>query len=298
MVVSRSIFRVAIISVLVCIGCSTTTVQTRSQHGVSVSLKANQLDARPPASVKYNYPESPRSSLAPLILPGGSTVSIITPDQWLRVARSVQKDIRALHQNFSSLYGQIPASAATVELIESERFYRTTGAPRWTNAMYYKGKISIPVPLNKAIEVDALVRSVRHEYTHSMVHSLSHGKCPGWIDEGIAQMIEGQINPALEPSLRAWLQVKRPVSLRLLQGGFTKLNSNMVAPAYAQSLYASQMLLNRFRTGTLKKYFKHLRSGEHHQEAFENAFGMSEARFELVLEKSLNRWAGSEAPLL
>ena len=92
--------------------------------------------------------------------------------------------------------------------------------------------------------------------------------------------------------------MKRPVALRLLQGGFTKLNPNMVAPAYAQSLYASQMLLNRFRTGTLKKYFKNLRNGQYHQQAFENAFGMSEARFELVLEKSLNRWVSSEAPLL
>lgn len=241
------------------------------------------------------YAQSPKASYrtSPMNLAGGSRLMLVSPNEWFPLAEKLSRYLEETHDQFAKLYGQIPAFETTLKLMDATTFYNETGAPTWTNAMYYRGEITIPLTLEDSIQIEDLYRSVRHEYTHAIINSLSAGRCPGWLDEGLAQWSEGSINPSLEPSLRKWLYFNNPVPLELLQGGFTKLEARMVPPAYAQSLFAAKTVIHSFGFKQIRNFFKALRDGDQKKEAFEKSFDMSESGFESALGKSLKRWAYS-----
>ncbi|MEZ4755152.1 MAG: hypothetical protein R3A13_12785 [Bdellovibrionota bacterium] len=235
--------------------------------------------------------------VTPFTVKGGTQISIIAPQKWNSIAGQLKQSLKDTHTYFTRLFGPIPTFKSTVKLMDDEAFYQATGAPRWTNAMYYKEQIIIPLPSrnNAKIDYNELYRSVKHEYTHAVIHSLSNGKCPGWLDEGLAQWAEGEENPALQPALLDWLQYNRPVSLDLLQGGFTKLQVGMVPAAYAQSLFAANTMIDFHGLDDIQMYFSALRSGFDNEEAFKMGFRITEKDFEKSLGSKLEKWAHSHA---
>ncbi len=254
----------------------------QAQHGRYTGSSKGSLedDFSPGASIRY----------LPLSLSGGTKLTLISPEHWNAVAKKISGNLEKSHSFFSKLFGDIPAFQSSVRLMDEEDFYAETGAPRWTNAMYYRKQIIIPMSRSEAIDFDNLFRSVRHEYTHAVIHALSNGKAPGWLDEGIAQWAEGSENPALRPALYNWLSDNKPLPLLMLQGGFTKLESKMVPAAYAQSLFAANTMINTFGFKEIRGYFDSLRTGSNKPGAFKNNFRMSESKFEQHLAKTLNRW--------
>ena len=160
--------------------------------------------------------------------------------------------------------------------------------------MFFRGQIIIPLSSKKEIDLDNLIRSVKHEYTHAIMSSLSGGRLPGWLDEGIAQWFEGSESPGLRDALREWLRDHKPVSLSLLQGGFTKLNTEMVPAAYAQSLLATKALAEKFGFPAIGRFLILLREGVDKQSAFLTAFDMTQEAYDNELGKALTTWGTSE----
>lgn len=242
----------------------------------------------------YNsiQPDDGKASLsfAPVQLGGGAKLTLISPRELAPLADRISDSLKLTHNFFSRLFGEIPAFSTAVRLMEEESFYERTGAPRWTNAMYYRGQIIIPLGVDKVIDLSNLHRSIRHEYTHAVIGSLSASRCPGWLDEGIAQWIEGDENPALRPALRGWLKNHKPVSLKLLQGGFTRLETAMVPAAYAQSLYAADWVVRIWGFAKIRAYLDALRNGESKSKAFQHSFRLSQEDFEKRLGNSLKSW--------
>jgi hypothetical protein len=251
----------------------------RTQHELKARLAGQE--ARNPTTVTFS----------PLTLSNGSRLTLVSPSIWAPLTEKLAESLSQTHAKFSTLLGPLPSFEATVHLMEEESFYRETRAPRWTNALYYKQRITIPVSLNEPINYDNMIRSVRHEYTHAIVNSLSGGKCPGWLDEGLAQWAEGDENPALKPALAHWLGRHEPVSLSILQGGYTKLDMSLVAAAYAQSLYITRVVINTFGFSVMRRYFDGLRSGTDKKSAFARHFGLTESDFESRTALLLRRWA-------
>ena len=227
----------------------------------------------------------------PFQLDGGSSLTFVSPKVWLPLARRLAVNLSSTHRTFTLLFGDIPAFSSFIRLMEEEAFFASTNAPRWTNAMYYRGQIIIPLPASEPVDETNLSRSLRHEYTHALVHAFSAGRCPGWIDEGLAQWAEGEENPALQPALRKWLKTEPPVPFGLLQGGFTRLQNQMVPAAYAQSLFATNTLINTYGFRALRKYFDELRYGSENPAAFKTAFRQSESGYEKKLGRALLGWA-------
>jgi hypothetical protein len=204
------------------------------------------------------------------------------------------KTLNDTHREFTTLFSEIPAFSTSVRLIEESTFFELTGAPAWTNAMFFRGQIIIPISSQKNIDLDNLIRSVKHEYTHAIMSSLSGGRLPGWLDEGIAQWFEGPESPGLRDALRAWLKDHDPVSLSLLQGGFTKLNADMVPAAYAQSLMATKALADKFGFPAIGRFLILLREGVDKRSAFLTAFDMTQEAYEKELGIALTTWSASE----
>lgn len=251
---------------------------------------AENQDAKASLANQVSLPANAQLRSAPLMLMGGSKLTLIWPEKLSALSEKLSIGLSKTHQFFTDLLGEIPAFTSSIRLIDEETFYLTTGAPRWTNAMYYRGQIIIPLPANEVPDFDNIYRSLKHEYTHAVLNTLSAGKCPGWLDEGLAQWAEGEENPALRPALYDWLSKHKPVGLELLQGGFTKLNSDMVPAAYAQSLFAANTMVKTFGFSQIRHYLDNLRMGQSPQTAFNRAFNLSESAFEEKLGGALLNW--------
>lgn len=246
---------------------------------------------------RYEDPaDESRLRFTPLNLSDGSKLTIISPTKWSDVTKQILKTLNDTHEEFTKLFNQIPPFSTSVRLMEESTFFDLTGAPAWTNAMFFRGQIIIPLSSSKAIDLENLTRSVKHEYTHAIMSSLSGGKLPGWLDEGIAQWFEGTESPSLRDALRVWLKQNDPVPLSLLQGGFTKLTPEMVPAAYAQSLLATKALADKFGFAAVGRFFILLREGVEKEAAFRTAFEISSATFEKELGKALKEWALTPEP--
>jgi Peptidase MA superfamily len=221
----------------------------------------------------------------------GTKINIVYPERWESLANNVRITLKDTYQEYSKAFGEIPAFSSSVRLMEEETFYISTGAPTWTNALYYKGQILIPISDKSQFDLDNIQRSLKHELMHAVVNALSKGHCPGWLDEGLASWAEGKENSALQPALARYLKRNPPVPLSLLQSGFTKLETKMVPAAYAQSLYATRSLINTYGLKEIGEYLRELSDGNSKSKVFIESFKMSENTFEEQFSKSLKEWA-------
>lgn len=237
-------------------------------------------------------------TVSPLLLQGGSQLTVISPEPWMKLADTLLKAVEDTHKDFIGFLGPIPALTASVRLLDEDSFFGSTGAPSWTNALFYRGEILIPLGQGAPLDLPDLLKAVRHEYVHAILHSLSGGRCPGWLDEGLAQWSEGQENSALQPALHRWLSNKRPLPLQLLQGGFTKLETAMVPAAYAQSLFTTHYLLRTHGFSAIREYLNLLKAGREFDDAFNRVFGVANPQFEKNLAQVLTDWHSRRAPSL
>lgn len=252
-------------------------------------------EERPLGRARYTSEQLENSLTSiPVKLPGGNTLTVIAPSQWSAMAEELLTVITQANVAHAALFKEIPVFKTSLRLMDEETFFVTTGAPKWTNALFLRGQIVIPLSLTEPIDMDNVRRSVKHEYTHALLSALSGGRIPGWIDEGMAQWMEGGEHPALHKALRQWLSTNDPIPFRLLQGGFTRLPTHMVAPAYAQSLVTVQALLRTYGSERIAEYLRALREKRDEDHAFRVAFGLSSAQLELRLQHALLRWSGTQ----
>ena len=205
----------------------------------------------------------------------------------LRVAIAVSLD--ATYREFEKRLGRMPSIAASIRLADNRTFSRLTGAPGWSAAVYFRKEIVIRLDSDTRRNPSSLDHPVRHEYTHAIISALSGGNCPGWLDEGLAQWAERAGEDAGAPGSKRHLMKYLPIRLDLLQGGFTRMSSEMVAPSYAHSLFATRQVIASYGFQRIRVFLDKLKKGQSQSSAFEEAFSISEAAFERQLNLTLRR---------
>ena len=211
-----------------------------------------------------------------------------------KLAKSTLEVLDDTYEELSQQFKVRPQQKVVFRFLTPEEFRNYTGAPAWTSAMYLRGEVSIPVSKEKRPNPIELRRAIRHEYTHAVVAELSGKHCPAWLDEGIAQMMEGDVNPLLGPALRKWSAANNEaMPLEWLQNGFMGLSDSIVPAAYAQSLFATRLIVERLGYSAILKYLSELKRGDAEQTAFQTAFGLPESEFEEKLAAHISRWASS-----
>lgn len=199
----------------------------------------------------------------------------------------ILNQLMATHLQVEKLLGKT-GLAVTVSLLPTTVFYQLTGAPNWVNAMYYKNTILIPISAATDISDDSFIRTIRHEYLHAVMDKLAAGGCPGWIEEGLAQLLEGDMQEDLNQYFYRWAGTNGLLSFKQLQRGFTELSDEIAPVAYAQSALAVKMLIDRYGYAALRTYFDSIGSGTPTGEAFQSAFGVDEIYFQDLLQQSLS----------
>jgi hypothetical protein len=121
-----------------------------------------------------------------------------------------------------------------VILYTQEAFRDVTRAPSWAGAVN-DGRIRVPVQGVETVSPE-LERVLKHELTHSFVFQKTTGRCPTWLNEGIAQWMEGRRSGTDAGPLVASFERENGKALRYLPGSWTKLTDLQARFAYAWSL--------------------------------------------------------------
>ena len=116
-------------------------------------------------------------------------------------------------------------------------------APEWADG-WNDGSIRVPVQgLDRP--TPRLVQVLRHELAHSFVTARTGSNCPTWLQEGIAQWLEGGDPARDDAALAARARSGRLQSLLTLEGPFRGLGEAEANLAYAESLSAVNHILRR-----------------------------------------------------
>jgi hypothetical protein len=145
--------------------------------------------------------------------------------------------LQVLEEDFieiSSLLSEAPAEPISVILYTSEAFKDITRAPGWVGALN-DGRIRVPVQGLVAVTPE-LARVLKHELAHSFINEKTHGNCPVWLQEGIAQWIEGRRSGDSAMALLALYNRQADPSLTVLEGSWMKMPGDFASIAYAWSL--------------------------------------------------------------
>jgi len=150
--------------------------------------------------------------------------------------------LAALESDYDDLAGQLgvsPRDSIAVVLYTAQAFFDVTQAPSWSSAIN-DGKLRIPIQGLSSVTPE-LARVLKHELTHSFVNQLSGGRCPQWLNEGVAQMLEPK-SIAHGKILAELYRTERAIPLNLLEGSFTQLSPSEASVAYEESLAATQYI--------------------------------------------------------
>ena len=154
--------------------------------------------------------------------------------------------------------GIAPRNNIAVVLYTSQTFFDVTQAPAWTGAVN-DGKLRIPVQGVSSVTPE-LARVLKHELAHSFINQLSGGRCPQWLNEGIAQLVEPK--PLAGGSRLAQIhKAQQQIPLNMLEGGFMNFATAQATLAYAESLAAVQYINETFGMSDLQRILEKLGQG-------------------------------------
>jgi len=154
--------------------------------------------------------------------------------------------LRALEDDFRDLESQLdytPPEQISVILYTNQAFADITQAPGWVGALN-DGRIRIPVQGLNGVTPE-LARELRHELTHSFITQKSHGRAPTWLQEGLAQWMEGRRSSSVAGALVSAASQGGIPGLASFEGSWMGLSGNAAAFAYAWSLAVVESMIQQ-----------------------------------------------------
>ena len=154
--------------------------------------------------------------------------------------------LRALEDDFRDLESQLdytPPEQISVILYTQQAFADITRAPSWAGAIN-DGRLRIPVQGITTVTPD-LARVLKHELTHSFVGQKSHLRAPTWLQEGIAQWMEGRRSTSVAGALVDAAGQGMAPRLDSLEGSWTGFSGNSATFAYAWALAVVESIIDQ-----------------------------------------------------
>lgn len=207
-------------------------------YGLPRSLvKSVESDARPGAPPPAAVPDRPVRVPPPVVTRTPAAQFRIRYDGGINetLGLAVLDVLAQAYKEYARRLGFAPEDPVTV-ILQMGTAFQEGGAPEWA-AGTNDGTIRVPVHGLDAPSPQ-LVRVLRHELAHSFIASRTAGNCPTWLQEGIAQWLEGG-DPGRQDSFVAEAaSAGRLLPLLTLEAPFQSLPAREVPLAYAESLSA------------------------------------------------------------
>ncbi len=182
------------------------------------------------------------------------------------------------YQDLSRVFGSEPHSSVQVVLYTSQTFFDVTRAPTWIGALN-DGKLRIPLQGVNSVTPE-LSRILRHELTHSFIIQLSAGRCPSWLNEGVAQMLEPRGLGPRSAQLASLFRAEREIPLNMLERGFGSFSTEEAILAYDESLLAVSYLNAHYGIGDIVRVLQRIGQGDSAESALRSVLHSSYSRLE------------------
>jgi tetratricopeptide (TPR) repeat protein len=173
--------------------------------------------------------------------------------------RAILSTLESQFDELAQTLGASPRDSVTVILYTNQAFFDVTQAPSWTGALN-DGKMRIPVSGLDSLTPD-LARVLKHELAHSFINYISRGRCPQWLHEGIAQMVEPRSLNGRGRGLAQLFQAQRALPYNMLEGGFLSLSSAEATVAYDESLAAVEYIQETYGMSDVQRILKRMAEG-------------------------------------
>ena len=158
------------------------------------------------------------------------------------LARDVLRTLEAEFDEISSTLNYVPPEPIGVILYTNQTFMDITRAPGWVGALN-DGRIRVPVE-GLSTMTDELARVLKHELTHSFVAQKTSERCPVWLQEGIAQYMEGKRSRSAAGTLSSAYERHMEFSLASYETSWMNLPKDTASSAYAWALATVEAIVN------------------------------------------------------
>jgi tetratricopeptide (TPR) repeat protein len=178
-------------------------------------------------------------------------------------APALARDVlRTLEMHYSAIESELnysPPDSIGVILYTQQAFEDITRAPAWAGALN-DGRIRVPVQGLASVDGE-LSRVLKHELTHSFVGQKTHGRAPTWVQEGLAQWMEGKRSSENAAVLTQFYTEGHVVPLSRLEGSWTGFGGAMAGYAYAWALANIEYIIQTGGMGDIERILERIGAG-------------------------------------
>jgi tetratricopeptide (TPR) repeat protein len=176
------------------------------------------------------------------------------------LAREVLRTLEAHFSAIESALNYTPPESIGVILYTQQAFADITQAPGWVGALN-DGRIRVPVQGLSGVNAD-LSRVLKHELTHSFIKQKTRSLAPTWIQEGLAQWMEGKRSSDRGAELVQIYGKGQAASLGRLEGSWMGMNVNQAAYAYAWALANVEYIVQTDGMSDMERILDRIAEGE------------------------------------
>ena len=197
--------------------------------------------------------------------------------------------VAALESDYDDLardLGTPPHDNILVTLYTEQAFFDVTRAPSWSGALN-DGKLRIPISGLSSMTSE-LARVLKHELAHSFINQLSAGRCPPWLHEGIAQLLEPKSVGSEGRQLTRLFKTQRNIPLNVLEGSFLRFSGGEAYLAYAESLAAVSYINDTYGMSDIQRILQRLSDGSSTEAALRSTIHSDYGQLESELAKYLS----------
>jgi tetratricopeptide (TPR) repeat protein len=175
------------------------------------------------------------------------------------LAREVLRTLEGHYEQIESQLNYSPPEPIGVILYTQQGFADITRAPGWVGALN-DGRIRVPVQGLSGVDSE-LSRVLRHELTHSFIQQKTHGRAPTWIQEGMAQWMEGKRSDENAAVLIQIYDAGQAAPLGRLEGSWMGLSGDVARYSYAWALANVEYIVETQGIGDMERILDRLAAG-------------------------------------
>jgi len=181
------------------------------------------------------------------------------------LARDVLHTLEGHYAQIESALNYSPPEPIGVVLYTEQGFADITKAPEWVGALN-DGRIRVPVQGLTGVTPE-LSRVLRHELTHSFIQQKTRGRAPTWLQEGVAQWMEGKRSDESAGVLVQVYEQGHAAALSKLEGSWLGLSEDEVRYSYAWALANVEFIVQTGGMDDIEKILDRIAAGQSAEEA-------------------------------
>jgi tetratricopeptide (TPR) repeat protein len=202
--------------------------------------------------------------------------------------------LRTLESHYDSLVGELgvaPRETISVSLYTNQAFFDVTQAPSWSAAVN-DGKLRIPVEGLESMTSE-LSRVLKHELAHSFVNQITRGRCPQWLNEGVAQIVEPQSSARHGRRLAQLFAEQHQIPLNVLDGNWMNFTDYEAMLAYHEALAAVEYIRDTYGMSDVQRVLQRIGQGSSTEAALRSTIHAGYGQLEEEIAQYLKRTYGN-----